>query len=205
MAIIVVVISSVRRVITNDQGLTGWSLLYISSTFLNIFAVPNNAVFCITPTSFVIDSFSIDPSRAYITTSSTSTIFSFHNLQSFSWRPGVFYFLSFIFLYFYISCYSNISYYPLHSFLPIKVISDLLPLSLCHAEHRYPTTLSLLHFLSLFLGRVHTIFPSALAHSSNKDFNGVSLLHFRVISYILYELLSCIHFLNVAHFNFFFT
>ena len=76
-----------RWAITNDQRVTEWSLLYISNTFLNIIAVPNNAVFCIIPTLFVIRSFSIHPSnsfvtlpRAPITTGMTSIILSLHNL-----------------------------------------------------------------------------------------------------------------------------
>ena len=79
--------SSVRRVITNDQRLTELSLLHISNTFLNILAVPNKAVFCITPTLSGILSFSIHLSnplvtllRAPITTGTTSTILSFHSL-----------------------------------------------------------------------------------------------------------------------------
>ena len=83
----------VRRVTRNDQRLTEWSLLYIYNTFLNILAVPNNAVFCITPTLLVIPSFSIYLSnsfvtlpRAPITTGTTSTILSFHNLPIFLFR-----------------------------------------------------------------------------------------------------------------------
>ena len=80
-------LSSIRPVITNDQGLTELSLLHISNTFLNILAVPNNAVFCITPTLDVIPSFSIHLSnplvtlpRPPITTETISTFLSFHNL-----------------------------------------------------------------------------------------------------------------------------
>ena len=53
LAVVITVISSVRRVITNDQRLTEYSRLYISNTFLSILAVPNKAVFCITPTLYV--------------------------------------------------------------------------------------------------------------------------------------------------------
>ena len=73
--------------ITNRRLLTEWSLPYISNTFLNILVAPNNAVFCITPTVFIIPNFSTYPSnsfvtlpRAPITTSKTSTILSFQNL-----------------------------------------------------------------------------------------------------------------------------
>ena len=78
---------SVRRVITNEQRLTNLSLLHISNTFLNILAIPNKVVFCITPPLSGIPSFSIHLSnplvtlpRAPITTGTTSTILSFHNL-----------------------------------------------------------------------------------------------------------------------------
>ena len=50
LAVVITVFSSVRRVITNDQRLTELSLLHISNIFLNVLAVPNKAVFCITPT-----------------------------------------------------------------------------------------------------------------------------------------------------------
>ena len=81
------VISSVRRVITNDQRLTEYSRLYISNTFLSILAVPNKAVFCIIPTLHVIPSFPIHLSnsvetlpRAPITTGTISTFLNFHNI-----------------------------------------------------------------------------------------------------------------------------
>ena len=73
--------------ITNDQRLTELSFLHISNTFLNILAVPNKAVFCITPALNGIPSFPIHLSnplvtlpRAPITTGTTSTILSFHSL-----------------------------------------------------------------------------------------------------------------------------
>ena len=143
LAVAIVVISSVRWAITNDQRLTEWSLLYISNTFFNILAVLNNAVFCITPTFFVIRSFSIHPSnslpRAPITTGMTCQL---------------------------------------------KLCLVFLPLSRCHTERWYPTTLSLFHFLLLLLGCVHTIFSCVLTHSSYKSPNRLSLLHCCVISYI---------------------
>ena len=55
--------------------------------FLNILAIPNNAVFCIVPTLFVIRSFSVYPPNSFVTLPRTpitagtaSTIFSLHNL-----------------------------------------------------------------------------------------------------------------------------
>ena len=85
LAVVITVISSVRLVITNDQRLTEYSRLYISNTFLSILAVPNKAVFCITPTLHVISSFPIHLSnsvetRAPITTATISTFLNFHNL-----------------------------------------------------------------------------------------------------------------------------
>ena len=87
-------LSSARRVITNDQRLTEYSRLYISNTFLSILAVPNKAVFCITPTLHVIPSFPIHLSnsaetlpRAPIT---TGTISTFLNLLFNSWYFSTF-------------------------------------------------------------------------------------------------------------------
>ena len=74
-------------IITNDQRLTEYSRLYISNTFLSIFAVSNKVVFCITLTSHVIPSFPIHLSnsvetlpRAPITTGTIFTFLNFHNL-----------------------------------------------------------------------------------------------------------------------------
>ena len=64
LAVVITVISSVRRVITNDQRLTEYSRLYISNTFLSILALPNKAVFCITPTLHVVPSFPIHLSNS---------------------------------------------------------------------------------------------------------------------------------------------
>ena len=87
LAVVITVISSVRRVITNDQRLTEYSCLYIFNTFLSILAVPNKALFCITPTLHVMPSFPIHlsnfaetPPRASITTGTIFTFLSFHNL-----------------------------------------------------------------------------------------------------------------------------
>ena len=99
--VVIAAISSVRRVITNDQKLAEWSPLYISNTFLNIFAVRNNAVFCISPTFLVIPSYSIHLSNSFvtlprvsITTGTTSTILSIHNLPN----------LSLCYFYYYFCC-----------------------------------------------------------------------------------------------------
>ena len=87
LAVVITAISSVRRVITNDQMLTEYSRLYISNTFISFLAVPNKAVFCVTPTLHVISSFPIRLSnsaetlpRAPITTGTISTFLNFHNL-----------------------------------------------------------------------------------------------------------------------------
>ena len=45
LVVVITAISSVRRVITNDQRLTEYSRLCISNTFLSILAVPNKTVY----------------------------------------------------------------------------------------------------------------------------------------------------------------
>ena len=104
LAIVITVISSVRRVITNDQRLTECSRLYISNTFLSILAVPNKAVFCITPTLHVVPSFPIDLlnsaeilPRAPITTGTISTFLNFHNLVTSLFKSWYFSTFSFSF------------------------------------------------------------------------------------------------------------
>ena len=64
LAVVTTIISSVRKVITNDQRLTEHSRLYISNTLLSILAVPNKALFCITPTLLVMLSFPIHLSNS---------------------------------------------------------------------------------------------------------------------------------------------
>ena len=117
--------------------------------------------------------------------------------QSLSSSPGTFsLFISFSP---YISWYSNIDDYPLSLFfVNYNYVLVFLPLSHCYTEGCYPTTLSLLYFLLMLLGCVFTIFLCVLTHSSHKDPNGLSLLHFCVISYILSEPISCIHLLSVV-------
>ena len=90
LVVVITVISSVRRVITNDQRLTEYSRLYISNTFLSILAVPNKTLFCITPTLHVMPSFPIHLSnsaetlsRTPITEGAISTFFSVHSLLFF--------------------------------------------------------------------------------------------------------------------------
>ena len=86
LAVVIAVISSVRRVITNDQRLTEYSRLYISNIFLSILAVPNKALFCVTPAKHVMPSFPIHLSnsaetlpRVPITAGTISTFLNFHN------------------------------------------------------------------------------------------------------------------------------
>ena len=104
-------ISSVRRLVTNDQRVREWSILYISNSFLIILAFLNNAVFFSTPTFYIIPSFSIYLSnsfatlpRALITTGTTSS-------------SGTFPLFPFFLPYSYISWYSSIGDYPLSLFL----------------------------------------------------------------------------------------
>ena len=101
-------IFSVSWVITKDQRLAEWSLLYISNIFLNTLAVPNNVVFCITPFQSTYHILSLTLPKAAITTG--TTFFSFYNLQVLVPFP----------LFFprsYISWYTNINDYPLSLFL----------------------------------------------------------------------------------------
>ena len=117
--------------------------------------------------------------------------------QSLSSSPGTFpLFTSFSP---YISWYSNIDDYPLSLFfVNYNYVLVFLPLSHCHTEGCFPTTLSLLYFLLLLLGCVFTIFLCVLAHSSHKDPNGLSLLHSCAVYYILSEPISCIHLVSVV-------
>ena len=126
--------SSVRRVITNDQRLPELSLLHISNTFLNILAVPNKAVFCITPTLSGIPNFSIHLSnplvtlpRAPITTGTTSTILSFHNLPISLFKSWYFSTFSLSFSPTLTSAgTAMLMIIPFHSFLSITIMSGLL-------------------------------------------------------------------------------
>ena len=93
LAVVIAVIFSVRQVITNDQRLTEYSRLYTSNTFFSVRAVPNQALFCITPTLHVMPSFPIHLSnstetlpRASITTGTISTFLNFHNFLIFFFK-----------------------------------------------------------------------------------------------------------------------
>ena len=132
------------------------SLLYISNTFLNILAVPSNAVFCITTTLFVIRIFSTRPSDSFlthrkgpITTGRASTILSFHNLPISPCRSWYLSILSLSFSSTLTSAGTAISMIiPFRSFFyQLKLCLIFLPLSRCRTEHQYSTTLFFLHFL----------------------------------------------------------
>ena len=71
-------------------------------------------------------------------------------------------------------------------------------------EWWYHRILSLLYFLLLLLGCAHIIFLCVLTHSSCKGPNALSLLHYRIISYILSGPIFHVHWLSVAHFHLFF-
>ena len=134
MAVVITVISSVRRVIINDQRLTEYSRLYISNTFLSILAVPNKAVFCITPTLHVIPSFPIHLSNsaetlpmAPITTGTISTFLNFHNLLFSLFKSWYFSTFSFSFSSTFTSAGTAISVIiPFCSFLSITIRSGRL-------------------------------------------------------------------------------
>ena len=118
----------------------------------------------------------------------------------------LFHFLPFFDPYSYVSWYSTgIPMIILfHSSLSIKIMSGLLAsITLSHW-----TLISHNTFTSSFStapsGTCSYHFSVCLAHSSYKGPNWLSLLHCRVVSYILSEPLSHIHLLNVAHFHLFF-
>ena len=111
--------------------------------------------------------------------------------QSFSLNPDTFALSSFLFpplLHQLVQQYWWLSTFTLSC--QLKLFLVYLPLLRSHTEHWYLTTLSLLHFLLLFMGRVHNIFLCVQNYSSYKGPNGLSLLHCHVISYILSELIS---------------
>ena len=132
LAVVITVISSVRRVITNDQMLTEYSHLYISNTFLCILAVPNKPVFCITPTLHVILSFRIHPSNSAetlpkgpITTGTNFYISQFPQPSDLSFQILVLFCFSFSFSSTLISAGTTISIIiPFCSFLSITVRPD---------------------------------------------------------------------------------
>ena len=134
LAVVIAVICSVRRVITNDQRLTEYSRLYISNIFLSILAVPNKALFCVTPAKHVMPNFPIHLSnsaetlpRVPITARTISTFLNFHNpLISFfeSWYFSTFSFFSTLTL-----AGTAVSIIiPFSSFLPITIRSGRLVL-----------------------------------------------------------------------------
>ena len=157
MAVVIVFIYSVRQVITNDQTLAAWSLIYIFDTFLNMLAFPNNAVFCITPTLYLIPSFSIHLSRFFVTlpgepvtTCTTSTILSFHNLAISLFKSWYFSTFSIYFSPALTSAGTAVSIiFSFPSFLWITIMSVFLAsiaFSLCHTKHWYSTIPPLFHF-----------------------------------------------------------
>ena len=135
----IAIISSVRQVITNEQRLTEWSLLYISNKFLNNLEFPNNAVLCITPTWYIIPSFSIHISvflwhlQGLLSLWAQLLPFWFLIIfQSFSSGPDTFP-LSCFFSYSYISWYSNIDNNPLSLFfVTYKMSGFLVSITLPH-------------------------------------------------------------------------
>ena len=87
LAVVIIVISSVTRVITNEQRLTEYSRLYSCNTFLSVLAVPNKVLFCITPTLHVVSRFLIHLSNSAETLPrtpiTTRTISAFLNSENF--------------------------------------------------------------------------------------------------------------------------
>ena len=145
---------------------------------------PSNIVF--------ISGFSIHPSnsfvkllRAPIFTGTDSTILSFHNLAISVFKSWYFSTFSLSFSPTLTSAGTTTSM--VISFAPscqLKLCLVFSPLSCCHTEHWYLTLLSVLYFLLLLPGRVHTIFPRVLTHSSYKGPSGLSF-------YIVLPYLTC--------------
>ena len=178
----------VRRVTRNDQRLTEWSLLYIYNTFLNILAVPNNAVFCITPTLLVIPIFSIYLSnsfvtlpRAPITTGTTSTILSFHNLPISLFKSRNFSIFSLSFSPTLTSTGAAISMIiHFHSSLSIENMYDLL------------ASITLSHWTLIFYNTFTSSFCSALSGVRSYHFSVWSNLFFlRRSQWTFFATLSC--------------
>ena len=134
MTVVIIVISSVRRIITNDQRLSEYSRLYISNNFLSILAVPNKALFCITPTLYVMPSFPIHLSNpaetlpsAPITAGTISTFLNFQNLLISFFKSWYFSTFSFCFSFTITSVGTAISIIiPFCSFLSIIISSGRL-------------------------------------------------------------------------------
>ena len=96
LVVVITVISSVRRVITNDQRLTEYSRLYNSNTFLSIDRNTSNGPF------HYRDNFYVS---------------QFSQCSDLFFQILVLFHFFFFFLYSYISGYSNINNYPLLFFL----------------------------------------------------------------------------------------
>ena len=147
LVVVITVISSIRRVITNCQWLTEYSHLSISNTFLSILAVPNKAVFRITSTLHVIHSFPIHLSnsaetlaRASITTGTISTFLSFHNLLISFFNSWYFSTFSFSFSSTLTSAGTAISIIiPFCSFLSITIRSHWIIMSYSTLISSFPT------------------------------------------------------------------
>ena len=121
---VLAVVITVRRVMLNDQRLTEYSRLYLSNTFLNILAVPNKALLCMTPTLHVMPSFPIHLSnsaetlpRTPITTATISAFLNFHNLLISSFKSLCFSTFFFLFPLLLHQRYNNINNHPLLFFI----------------------------------------------------------------------------------------
>ena len=145
--------------------------------------------------------FSIHLLNSFVTlpTAPITTGTSFHNLPISLFESWYFPLSPFLFpllLHQVVQQYWWLSLFALSYQLQLCLV--FLPLSCCHTEHWYPTTLSLLRFLLLLLGRVDTTFLCVLTHSSYKGPNGLTLLPYCVVSYILSEQISHNHLLSVC-------
>ena len=104
LAVAITVISPVRRVVTNDQRLTEYSLFTFPILFLVFLQFPTKTVFCITLTLHIMPRFPTHLSnsvetlpRAPIITGTISTFLNFHNLLISFFKSWYFSTLSFFF------------------------------------------------------------------------------------------------------------
>ena len=200
MAVVITVIASVRRVISNDQRLTEYSRLYISNTFLSILAVPNKALFCITPTLHVILSFPIHLSNSVETLPmapiTTGTISTFLNSRNFL----ISFFKCWYFSTFSFSSTFTSTIIRFCSFLSITIRSGhLASIRLSHWIFMSHSTL-ISSYSTAPSGVCSYHFSLCLTCSFYKYPNELSLQHFRVVFCILFETIFHIRLLFVAHF-----
>ena len=188
--------TSARRVITNNQGLTGWlsSLFFIhmSKTLLRILAVPNKAVFCISIVMHGIlrlsvhfsNSFETLP-RAPITTGITLTFLIFHNRVTSLFR-------SWYFLYADLSGYLSPSIITGDSFRP-----DLLLVTSDHRLFILELTVGYETNLDVNVNRKREKY-SNLIHSLSSAYSSIMFVNLSISSLGIFGL-SCSSFIDMCN------